>query len=102
MKFKITYYTLGDSLVTKEVTAPSQKEAIKILADDPQALLGQVMNVYVIKEEIARYFYNASTGQFIQLAGLNIDNPFSADWSEVDENKFNQLVAQAAIEKLKK
>jgi len=48
MKYTIDYWTWGDTLVTgREVEADSLDEAIGILAEDPQAPLGQVKNVTV-------------------------------------------------------
>ena len=48
--FIIDYWTAGDTLIEgREVTAPTLEEAIEILAEDPQAPLGQVKNVQEVK-----------------------------------------------------
>lgn len=48
MKIKITYWTAGDSLVTKEVEAESVEQAIDVLKDDENAPLAQVKDVEVV------------------------------------------------------
>jgi hypothetical protein len=39
-----------------------------------------------------RYFFNKETGQFIQLAGLTIEKPFSDEWVEISRGAFVYLM----------
>ena len=48
MKYKIEYWTAGDSIATRTVEAASEQAAIDMLVDDPQEPLAQVKSVTVL------------------------------------------------------
>jgi hypothetical protein len=45
MTYTATYYTLGDRLVTRTVQAADEEAAIKVLVNDPQQPLGQLVDI---------------------------------------------------------
>lgn len=49
MKYQITYWTLGDSKVTKIVEADSAREAVEKLVDDPQEPLGHEIEIKLVE-----------------------------------------------------
>ena len=49
-KYRVTYWSLGDSKVVRVVWANSADEAIEILANDPQEPLGQPIEIELVLE----------------------------------------------------
>ena len=51
MKYMITYWTNGDTLVRRVVETESMDAAIELLKNDPQEPLAQLKNVLLLIED---------------------------------------------------